>query len=61
MTNYPLGEPIYRSRLADVIIDPTLGVQAADLSGIPEVLSPAVAESVQFTWGLTQADAALLQ
>lgn len=61
MTNYPLGEPVYRSRLADVIIDPTLGVQAADLSGIPEVLMPAVTESVQFVWDLTQADAELLQ
>jgi hypothetical protein len=61
MTNYPLGSPIYRSRLADVIIDPTLGVQGVALAGIPEILTPGDVESVQFTWDLTQADAELLQ
>lgn len=61
MTDYPLGRPIYRSRLADVIIDPTTGVQGVALAGIPEILTPANVESVQFTWGLMPAPAELLK
>lgn len=61
MTDYPLGSAIYRSRLEDVMIDPSLGVQAVELSSIPDVLTTAAAESVQFILDLTVMPASLLR
>jgi len=60
MYNYDLGAPVYRSRLEDVMIDPSQGVQAAEITNFPEVYTPSPIQFLVFTVGLIEEKAKVL-
>lgn len=53
MTDYPLGQPIYREALEATMRDPALGVQAAEIQNLDDVFVPVPGSSLQLSTNIT--------